>query len=443
MIGMYQLEKAVSLTPAQIQEAMAWKSLQNVEISRLRSYYLGFNEKIMRGDQNHRIPVPLGRKLIKSVLGFMFKEGLISYVWPDDGEDLQRLFTDIFDCNDEETENVRLGRDQARYGRAFEILYVDNDDAHVQFHRVPVTQVVPVYDLSIKPAMWAAVNFYAWTDRRTRIEVYYKDRIERWTQDGERMVRDQVVAHQFGEVPVIDYANNEDGMGDIESILALIDAHDEILANGLDEDGKYADALLLLKNLSLDDEKLDRLIRLRVLEMNEDGEASYLTKQGAYEGREVLRKVIEGLVYSMSGIPNLDDKEAMAQQSGEALKYLYATFEVMVAGDKQSGFTDGLMRRLRLINNFLTWLGQSRSKVDKVQVNWQRNLPSEGTVIVDNVVKLTGIASRRTQLELLQKADYVNDVEVEERRLAEESDRAAADLTAVTGVADGYGQRTL
>lgn len=443
MIKTYQLEESISLTAAQIQEAIAWKIMQNSDVSRLRSYYLGFNEKIMQGDQKHKIPVPLGRKLIKSVLGFMFKEGAISYVWPDDEDNLQSRFTEIFDCNDEETENVRLGRDQARYGRAYEILYIDNDDAHPQFYRVPVTQVIPIYDLAIRPTMWAAINFYKWGDQERRIEVYYKDRIEHFIQDRDTFSRIRTVAHQFGEVPVIDYANNEDGMGDIESILSLIDAHDEILANGLDEDGKYADALLILKNLSLDDDKLDKLMRLRVLEMDEDGEATYLTKQGAYEGREILRKVIEGLIYSMSGIPNLDDKDAMAQQSGEALKYLYATFEVMVAGDKQSGFTDGLMRRMRLINNFLIWLGQSRSKVDKVQINWQRNLPSEGTTIVDNVVKLTGIASRRTQLELLQKADYVNDVEVEEQRLAEEANSAAADLIASAEVADTYGAEAL
>ncbi len=443
MIKTYQLEESISLTAAQIQEAIAWKIMQNSDVSRLRSYYLGFNEKIMQGDQKHKIPVPLGRKLIKSVLGFMFKEGAISYVWPDDEDNLQSRFTEIFDCNDEETENVRLGRDQARYGRAYEILYIDNDDAHPQFYRVPVTQVIPIYDLAIRPTMWAAINFYKWGDQERRIEVYYKDRIVHFIQDRDTFSRIRTVAHQFGEVPVIDYANNEDGMGDIESILSLIDAHDEILANGLDEDGKYADALLILKNLSLDDDKLDKLMRLRVLEMDEDGEATYLTKQGAYEGREILRKVIEGLIYSMSGIPNLDDKDAMAQQSGEALKYLYATFEVMVAGDKQSGFTDGLMRRMRLINNFLIWLGQSRSKVDKVQINWQRNLPSEGTTIVDNVVKLTGIASRRTQLELLQKADYVNDVEVEEQRLAEEANSAAADLIASAEVADTYGAEAL
>ena len=171
--------------------------------------------------------------------------------------------------------------------------------------------------------------------------------------------------------------------------------------------------------MELDDETVDKLIRLRVLPMDDDGEADYLVKPDRYEGREILRKVIEGLIYSMSGIPNLDDKDAMAQQSGEALKYLYATFEIMVAGDKQSGFNDGLVRRLQLINNFLTWLGSSHVEMDGVSIKWQRNLPSEGTVIVDNVVKVSNIISRKSQLEQLQKAGMVDSVPEELARLEE------------------------
>lgn len=141
----------------------------------------------------------------------------------------------------------------------------------------------------------------------------------------------------------------------------------------------------------------------------------------------------------MSGIPNLDDKDAMAQQSGEALKYLYATFEIMVAGDKQSGFNDGLVRRLRLINNFLTWLGTSHVDMDGVSIKWQRNLPSEGTVIVDNVVKVTSIISRKSQLEQLQKAGIVDSVPEELARLEEEGQVIASALISTDEVEDSYG----
>ena len=177
--------------------------------------------------------------------------------------------------------------------------------------------------------------------------------------------------------------------------------------------------------------------------MDDDGEADYLVKPDRYEGREILRKVIEGLIFSMSGIPNLDDREAMAQQSGEALKYLYATFEIMVAGDKQSGFNDGLVRRLDLINNFLTWLGSSHVDMDGVAIKWQRNLPSEGTVIVDNVVKVTNIISRKSQLEQLQKAGLVDSVPEELARLEEERSEMESDLTDPNDVEGGYGQQTI
>lgn len=442
MIPIYQLPEAYRLTEKQILSAISWKTGINSDISKADSYYRGRNTAILSSDSKHKIPVPYGRKLIKSVLGFMFKEGLITYSWPDDWDSFQTVMEKVMNSNHEPTENRRLAKDQAMYGSAYEAVFVDNDEARVQFYRIPAYQVIPVYSYGIKPEMWAAINFYR-VQKECFIEVYYRDRIEHFFKGQNGLTMTRIVPHQFGEVPIIEYRNNEEGMGDIESITSLIDAHDEIMANGLDEDGKFADAILKLKNMELDDETVDKLIRLRVLTMDDDGEADYLVKPDRYEGREILRKVIEGLIFSMSGIPNLDDRDAMAQQSGEALKYLYATFEIMVAGDKQSGFNDGLVRRLQLINNFLTWLGSSHVEMDGVSIKWQRNLPSEGTVIVDNMVKVTNIVSRKTQLEQLQKAGIVDSVPEELARLEEERSEIESDLTDSEGIDAAYGQQTV
>lgn len=442
MIPIYQLPEANRLTEKQILAAISWKTGINSDISKADSYYQGRNLTILSSENKHKIPVPYGRKLIKSVLGFMFKEGLITYSWPDDWESFQTDMEKVMNYNRESTENRRLAKDQAMYGSAFEALFVDNDEAMPQFYRIPAYQVIPIYTYGIKPRMWAAINF--WNMRKEqKLEVYYSDRIERFDRGSGGLTLTSVVCHQFGEVPIIEFRNNEEGMGDIESITALIDAHDEILANGLDEDGKFSDAILKLKNMELDEETTERLIRMRVLTMDDDSDADYLVKPDRYEGREILRKVIEGLIFSMSGIPNLDDKDAMAQQSGEALKYLYATFEIMVAGDKQSGFNDGLVKRLDLINNFLTWLGRSHVDMDGVSIKWQRNLPSEGTVIVDNVVKVTNIISKKSQLEQLQKAGMVDSVPEELARLEEERAEQEADFTDPDGIDESYGQQTV
>ena len=438
MIPIYQLPEASRLTTKQIHSAISWKIGINSDIARADAYYQGNNLHILSSTSNHKIPVPYGRKLIKSVLGFMFKEGLITYSWPDDWDSFQLEMEKIMNRNHEATENRRIAKDQAMYGSAFEAVFVDNNEGFPQFYRLPAYQVIPIYTYGTKPEIWAAINF--WNVEHDRfIEVYYKDRIEHFEVNGDGLILTQIVAHQFGEVPIIEYRNNEEGMGDIESIMTLIDAHDEILSNGLDEDGKFADAILKMKNMELSDEVVDNLIRQRVISLDDDSDADYLVKPDRYEGRELLRKTIEGLIFSMSGIPNLDDKDAMAQQSGEALKYLYATFEIMVAGDKQSGFNDGLVRRLRLINNFLVWLGTSHVDMDGVSIKWQRNLPSEGTVIVDNVVKVTNIISKKSQLEQLQKAGLVDSVPEELERLDEESKAITAELISTSEVEESYG----
>ena len=98
---------------------------------------------------------------------------------------------------------------------------------------------------------------------------------------------------------------------------------------------------------------------------------------------------------------------------------------------------------LDLINNFLTWLGRSHADMDGVAIKWQRNLPSEGTVIVDNVVKVTSIISKKSQLEQLQKAGLVDSVPEEIARLEEERAAAESDLTDPDGIDESYGQQTV
>lgn len=409
------------LSEKQIRNAMNILAFRNAGNAVIDDYYLGKNRTILKSNHNHRIPVPYGRKLIKSVLGFMFKEGCITYKYPDSDNEFKEAIEGIFSCNDEETENIRVARDQAKYGSGYEALYIDNDDAHPQFYRIPASQMIAIYDYSTKPRMIAALNVYKTGLNSQAIEVYYKDRIEKLEDNGHTMTCTASIPHMFGDVPIIEYRNNEEGMGDIESILSIIDASDDILSNGIDEDSKYSDAVMLMKNVSLDDDAIDKLSRLRVLEMDEDSEVQYLTKPSTYEGREILRKVLEGLIYSMSGIPNLDDKDSMAQQSGEALKYLYATFEVMVAGDKESGFKDGLMKRLRLITNFQNWLHGTSYRIDGITISMTRNLPAESTVIIDNTTKLSSVISKKSQLENVKKAGYITDVDEEMQRLDEET----------------------
>ena len=143
MIPIYQLPEAYRLTEKQILSAISWKTGINSDISKADSYYRGCNTAILNSENKHKIPVPYGRKLIKSVLGFMFKEGLITYSWPDDWDNFQTVMEKVMNSNHESTENRRLAKDQAMYGSAYEAIFVDNDEARPQFTEFPHIRSFP------------------------------------------------------------------------------------------------------------------------------------------------------------------------------------------------------------------------------------------------------------------------------------------------------------
>ncbi|MFA7167423.1 MAG: phage portal protein [Sphaerochaetaceae bacterium] len=228
MIGQYHLNFTGRMTEAQILKAIAVKQAWNADIGVQLAYYLGKNPPILKTDLEDKVSVPFGRKLVKSVIGFMFKEGNITYKYPDDKQELKDRLESVFKCNREQTENVRLGRDQARFGSAFEVLYVDNDDAHPQFRSVHADQVIPVYRQEADPRMAAAVNFYTLDDYERRADVYYPDVIQQFRYVNGGFVMYNERRHYFGDVPVIEYRNNEEGEGDIESVESMIDAYDKL-----------------------------------------------------------------------------------------------------------------------------------------------------------------------------------------------------------------------
>ncbi len=425
MIGKYRDDLTNGrLTEKQIQKAISWKRMQNSDIDTLSSYYFGNNPSILHSsDTVNRIPAPYGRKLLKIVTGFMFKEGCITYKFPDDKKELEEYIEEIFDCNDEETKNARLAKDQAAFGSAFEAVYVDNNEAHIKFNRMDPRSVVPVYSHAVDDEIVAAINFYTKADdKKEYAEVYYSDVIQKFSGVRGHLSLDKTIPHPFGMVPIIEYRNNEEGLSDIDPIKKLIDAHDRILSNALDEDDKFADAILVMKNFSLDEEAVAKLREAKVIDdVDEDAEISYLTKPETYAGREVLRSTVEKLIHSLSGIPKLDDQGALQAESGEAMKYLYATFEMVVAGEKQSEFNNGLQRRLRLLSNFASWLGLAKCGSNGIRINWSRNLPAEQTTIIDNTVKVADRISQKSFLEKMVEADVIDDVDEELKRMEEEA----------------------
>ena len=85
--------------------------------------------------------------------------------------------------------------------------------------------------------------------------------------------------HYWGDVPVIVYENNREGLGDFEPVISLIDAYDKLQSNTLNDMEQFTDAYLKLRNMSgttADD--LAMMRKQKAILLDDDGEADWLVK---------------------------------------------------------------------------------------------------------------------------------------------------------------------
>ncbi len=420
------------------------------------SYFIGVNRAIVNKANDdeyapdNRITVPYARTLNQIVKGYMYKPSLISY--SSDNEDYVEQLQDIFDKNYEPLKTSELGEDQGKYGIAFELLFTDNDivttenegetqtelKAFPMFIKCNPQEIIPIYQRSLNKKLICFIRYYVVEDttqdtgkneqERKKVwivEIYYKNKVEVYDmveKDRKKeIIFKEEYEHFFGDVPLSIFINNEEFEADHEPIVTLMDAYDKLISSATNEEDRFSSAYLVLKNYILansndENEKrqiMERLKKFRVFEVQDDGEIKFLTKDIPSQFLDFLRNVLKEDIQFHSHIPDFRSQSFQAA-SGEAMKWALFDFENLCAG-KQAYAEIGLQNRIKLINNFL---GIKAIDTDKVTIKFERNLPSNDTMQIDNVIKLknTELLSDESLLYLLPK-DMVDNPQEELEKL--------------------------
>ena len=392
-------------------------------------YYTGNNPHIMdrqTPDPNapdNKIPVSYGRKIINTVTGYMFKAGLINYGSED--EAYLNSLTEVFDANREPIKTEQMGKQTSTQGVGYEFHYVDGmildgqTKAVPKFIKLPVIETIPVYDYSIEPTLTAFIRFYMMGDEMV-VFVYYKtDWIEyRKKKDGKDMVPVAAGVHPYGQVPLVVFDNNEEKLGDFDSVTPLIDAYDVLLSDSMNEFDRFAWAYLILKGFTISPENAAAVKAMRIFELKgETDMISFLTKDINSEFIKFMAEWIRGEIHQQSGIPNLDDTKWGGNASGETVtKFIYMM--ELFTDPKESYFKEGLYQRIRLITNILEQARKPVGEPFEVDILMTRNKPDNSLEQAMIFEKLDGRLSRKTLIE--NYAPAVKNADDELDRIKEE-----------------------
>ena len=240
--------------------------------------------------------------------------------------------------------------------------------------------------------------------------------------------------HYFGEVPIIEYMNNKEGMGDFEQQIPLIDAYNTLMSDRVNDKEQFIDALLVLYGSILGDDEEEtkeaskKLREEKLLELPTDAKAEYLTRQMDENGVEVLRKALKEDIYMFSHVPNLSDENFIGNSSGVAMEYKLLGLE-MLTKIKERNYKKGIRKRIRLYCNFL---GKKAIALEAGSIvpTFSRSLPKNLQELANIVFSLKDMVSQRTLLKLLPFVEDP-DFEIEETaKQAEESLKRQQDLFA-------------
>ena len=168
---------------------------------------------------------------------------------------------------------------------------------------------------------------------------------------------------------------------------------------------QFVDSLMYIKGQILgetDDEKTETysdIQRNRVVELSQDGEIGFLTRQFDEASVEVLRKSIVTDIHKISGVPDMSDESFAGNASGVAMKYKLLNLE-QITKTKERYFTEGLRYRLECLSNIIGIKG-GHINPKLIDITFTRSLPQNELELSQVVATLDGKVPQETLLSLL------------------------------------------
>lgn len=389
--------------------------------NRLYEYYIGkqaiLNAHKPKGKPNNRLVTNYAKNIVNNTTGYYLGKP-VTYFCED--ENLNKVILEITRYNDDAFHNLQLGKDLSIFGRAAELVYID-EDGKIRYTKINPMNLYVDYIEGPENEVNYAIRWYDTidddTDIRTRhIELYTDRDVTYYDYSGSTLRQINVLPHYFGIVPINIYENNEDGRGDYEDAVPLMDAYNVMQSESVNDYQKFADALLAVKNMLVDDQTAEEMRDKNILQLYDNGEASWLVKQVNDSYVENIKNRIEKDIYMSTSTVNMSDENFANNASGIAIQYKLICMENRIACTERF-FTKGLQRRFELICNMLNLKGGNFAYTD-IKITFSRNLPRDVQQWATTIQQLQGIVSKET---LLAQLSFVDNPKEEITRVENEN----------------------
>lgn len=404
-------------------------TIVDTKYKKLESYYDGKHSILNRSLStdslpNNKIVANHAEYITDMATGYVFGSP-VSYSG-EGSDEINNIFIEI----DEDSHNNELALDLSIFGIGYELLYMNNEEVpYPELAAVSPLNSFLVVDSTVKHKPMFGVTYFPKFDidnnlKGYDVNVYTEYYITHYffaSLTSESPYMDEPEDHYFKDIPLIEYKNNKNFKGDFEGVITLIDAYNLLQSDRINDKEQVVDAFLAVIGASLGDdidEKVETaklLKELKIIELDQGGDAKWLVKNLNETEIEVLKKSLKDDIHEFSKVPCLTDENFVGNSSGVAMKYKLLGFE-QLGKTKERYFKKGLRQRLKLISNIENIRAKNIDS-SQIDITMKRSLPVDDELLARIAQETDGFISWETRI---KRFDEEIDIDEERKRLEEE-----------------------
>lgn len=244
------------------------------------------------------------RKELEGGVKASIKNGSVKLYDPDLSQklDISRI-QDVYDNETISEIDSKIGKAIGIYGEAYEQLYANSDEnPEPRSTVVNPMNCIMVRDNTVEHNKLFAIiyeiqedlnesKYYSITVCNDHNTKEYRsrdlDNFEFYLVEGSEQ------EHYFGEVPVVEYQNNDERQGDFEQIIPMQDALNELFSDRVTDKKKFVNSILAMFGMTLDDDDEKELKKNRFIDgLPLDGKIEYI------DARKQIKELLESIEYN-------------------------------------------------------------------------------------------------------------------------------------------------
>ncbi len=296
---------------------------QNVsEINYLNNYYRGLQEilkreKKIRPEHNAKIVSNLAYSIVQFKTGYLLDKPIQYVARKEEVNDESIIaLNDYMVVENKESKDKTLANLKEIGGMAYRLVLPnkyfrlnDVDSSPFIINNISPIQAFVVYtsDIGESPLLGCIVLTTKNEEGNDviKLQAYSKDTYYEFIYGTETLI--DIRPHTYGDIPLVEYPNNNERIGSFELVISLLDAINLIESDRVNATTQFVQSLMVFKNIEINSEMLKNLQEMGAINITDNGEVEakieFLQQELNQEQVQKLKDDMVEIVKSIVGMP--------------------------------------------------------------------------------------------------------------------------------------------